>query len=420
MFRNLSRRTFLRGAGVALALPWLEAMGPSALAATAMGPLPKRRMLCIRYPLSLHPEYFFPTETGRNYALSPYLEVLKDFRDDFTVFSGMSHPGQGSGGGHVAEPVFLTGVPVSPDAPNFRNSISLDQMIAEKIGLETRLPYVSLASNLSHTRSGATIPGMGSPSQIFAKMFLEGSPQEVQLQKHRLRQGQSIMDVVRGQARELESRIGHGDRGKLDEYFDSVRDVEKRLGTAQEWAKKPKPIVKVAPPKDAPGNGSATTRLYYDLAHLAFVTDSTRLITMETIHWTVPPLEGVTFDHHNLSHNGKDPEKIRQLRIVDLDAMTALRDFLAKLKNSQEEGQSLLDRTLVLAGSQMHSGGHVTTNLPVFLAGGGFKHGQHLAFDPINNVALSNLFVMMLRQFGLDVKSFGSSTGVVPGLDVVS
>jgi hypothetical protein len=419
MFKKLSRRTFLRGAGVALALPSLDAMSPLAAAVTAMGPLPKRRMLCIRYPLSLHPEYFFPTEAGRNYALSPYLEVLKDLRNHFTVFSGLSHPGQGSGGGHTAEPVFLTGAPVSPDAPNFRNSISLDQMIAEKIGLETRLPCVALASNLSHTRSGATIPRMGNPSEIFAKMFLEGSPQEVALQKHRLSQGRSIMDVVRGQAKELKSKVGHGDRGKLDEYFESVRDVEKRMATAQDWAKKPKPKVNVAPPKDMPSDGSTRTRTYFDLMHLAFVTDSTRLVTMETIHWGVPPLPGVTYDHHNLSHNGKDPEKIRQLRIVDLDAMTCLRDFLNKLKNSQEEGQSLLDRTMVLAGSQMHSGGHVTTNLPILLAGGGFKHGQHLAFDTNNNVPLSNLFVMMLRQFGIDTNSFGTSTGVVPGFDVV-
>jgi hypothetical protein len=291
-------------------------------------------------------------------------------------------------------------------------------MIAEKIGLETRLPSVSLASNLSHTRSGATVPSMGSPSQIFAKMFLEGTKEEIQLQKHRLTQGRSIMDVLGAQAKTLESKVGRDDRGKLDEYFDSVRDVEKRLATAQEWAKRPKPKVDVAPPKDTPQNASSTTRLYYDLSHLAFVTDSTRVITMETIHWTVPPLEGVTYDHHNLSHNGKDPEKIKQLSIVDLDAMMALRDFMAKLKTTKEEGQSLLDRTMVLAGSQMHSGGHVTTNLPILLAGGGFKHGQHLAFDANNNVPLSNLFVMMLRDFGLDVNSFGTSTGTVPGLEM--
>lgn len=415
MFKRLSRRTFLRGTGVALALPWLDAMAPSSFAAAASA-IPKRRMLCIRYPLSLHPDYFFPTETGRNYKLSPYLEALKDLRNDFTVFSGLSHPGQQVGGGHTAEPVFLTGAPLSPNEPNFKNSISLDQMIAEKIGLETRLPSVSLASNLSHTRSGATIPSMGSPSQIFAKMFLDGTPEEIKLQKHRLVQGRSIMDVLQGQARELQGKIGHSDRGKLDD--DSVRDVEKRLATAQEWSKKPKPHVNVAPPKDVPGNGSATTRLYYDLSHLAFVTDSTRVISMETIHWGVPPLSGVTYDHHNLSHNGKDPEKIRQLAIVDLDGMMALRDFLKKLKETKEEGQSLLERTMVLAGSQMHSGGHVTTNLPILLAGGGFKHGQHLAFDANNNVPLSNLFVMMLRDFGIDVKSFGTSTGTVPGLEM--
>ena len=418
MFKKLSRRTFLRGTGVALALPWLDAMAPSTSAAAAVA-IPKRRMLCIRYPLSLHPDYFFPEDAGRDYKLSRYLEVLKEFRNDFTVFSGLSHPGQQVGGGHTAEPVFLTGAPLSPNEPNFKNSVSVDQLMAEKVALETRFPSICLARNLSHTRSGATIPNSGrSPSDLFAKMFLDGTPEEIALQKHRLVQGRSIMDVLQGQAKDLQKTIGHSDKGKLDEYFDSVRDVEKGLAVSQEWAKKPKPKVNVPPPKDVEGNGSITTVLYYNLAHLAFVTDSTRVIAMETIHWSVPQLQGVSYDHHNLSHNGKDPEKIRQLAIVDNDAMTALRDFLRKLRDTKEEGQSLLDRTMVLAGSQMHSGAHVTTNLPVLLAGGGFKHGQHLAFDPNNNVPLGNLYVMMLRNFGVDVNSFGTSTGTVPGLEI--
>ncbi len=157
-------------------------------------------------------------------------------------------------------------------------------------------------------------------------------------------------------------------------------------------------------------------RLYYDLMHLAFQTDSTRLFTTMFVHWGIPPLEGVTYDHHNLSHNGMDPEKIRQLAIVDSDKFLALRDFLAKLKATKEEGETLLDRTMVLVGSHMHSGGHRVTNLPVLLAGGGFKHGQHLAFDPVHNTSLCNLYVNVLQRFGLEMDRFGSSTGTITGL----
>ena len=415
MNRTLSRRTFLQGTGVALALPWLESMG---LAAPAAEQLPKRRMVAMCYGLSLFPDYFFPTEKGRDYQLSRYLEILKDLRDDFTVFSGLSHPGMESAGGHGADVAFLSGAPGVGKA-GFRNSISLDQLVANRIGQQTRLPYVSLSSTLSVSRNGVGVAtaGVDAPSKLYAKLFLDGTKQEVERQTHRLRQGQSIMDVVMGQAKQLESKVGQGDREKLDEYFDAVREVEQRLVSAEDWATKPKPKVNVAQPKDTPNNGSSTMRLYYDMMHLAFQTDSTRLFTTQFVHWGIPPLEGVTYDHHNLSHNGMDPEKIRQLAIVDSDKFAALRDFLTKLKNTQEEGESLLDRTMVLVGSHMHSGGHLVNNLPIMLAGGGFKHGQHLAFDEKSNTPLSNLHLMMLRQFGLEANSFGTSTGTIPGLE---
>jgi hypothetical protein len=416
---NLPRRTFLRGAGVALALPWLDAMAPRRAAAAAATALPKRRMVCMCYGLSLHPQFFFPTDAGKTYTPSKYLELLKDFRNDYTVFSGLSHPGMEAAGGHGADVAFLTGTP-GVGAAGFRNGISIDQLAAAKIGAQTRFPYVSLSSTLSVSRNGVGVatPGVNSPSKLYSQLFLEGTPQEVELQRRRLQQGQSVMDVVLGQAKQLERKIGGGDREKLDEYFDAVRDVEQRLVSAEDWTKKPKPKVSVPQPKDTPNNGSTTMRLYYDLMHLAFQTDSTRLFTTQFVHWGLPPLDGVTYDHHNLSHNGMDPEKVRQLGVVDSDKFTALRDFLAKLKNTQEEGESLLDRTMVLVGSHMHSGGHRVTNLPILLAGGGFKHGQHLAFDQVNNLPLSNLYVMMLRQFGLEVDSFGTSTGTVPGLEV--
>jgi hypothetical protein len=415
MLKRVSRRTFLRGTGVALALPYLEAMMPSSVAAASATPSVPRRMVCIGYPLSLHTPYLFPTEAGRKYQLTPYLEVLKDLRNEFTVFSGLSHPGMEASGGHGAESSFLTGAP-GPGRPTYKNTISVDQLVAEKIGVQTRLPYINFGS-ISYSRSGVQVPGMHSPAQIFANCFLEGTPDEVKQQVTRLKQGQSIMDVVRGQARRLEQKVGHGDREKLDEYFNSVRAVEQRLTSAERWVHKPKPKVNVPPPKDVPSNASATMRLYYDVVHLALQTDSTRLSTATFVHWGVPPLSGVIYDHHNLSHHGKDPEKLRQLRIVEEDCMTALRDFLMKLKNTKEQGETLLDRTMVLIGSWMGSGHHTVDNLPMLLAGGGFQHGHHLAFDRANNKPLCNLYLMMLRQFDRDIKSFGTSTGTIPGLE---
>jgi hypothetical protein len=417
MAKRLSRRTFLKGAGVALALPWLDAMAPLNPARASAPASVRRRMLCVDYDLSLYTPYLFPEESGQKYKLTPYLEILKDFRNDFTVFSGLSHPGMEASGGHPCNLSFLTGAP-GVGRPSFKNTISLDQLVAEKIGLQTRLPYICFGS-ISYSRSGVSVPSMHGPSQIFAKCFLQGTPEELQLQVRRLQQGQSIMDVVRGQARRLEQKVGRGDREKLDEYFDSVRDVEQRLTSAESWVHKPKPKVNVPPPKDVPGNTSATMRLYYDLMHLVFQTDSTRLSTATFVHWGVPPLGGVTYDHHNLSHHGKDPEKLRQLSIVEMDKFKALREFLRKLKDTKEEGQTLLDRTMVLVGSHMGSGHHTVDNLPILLAGGGFKHGQHLAFDRANNKPLCNLFVMMLRQFGLEVNSFGTSTGTIPGLETI-
>jgi hypothetical protein len=415
MAKVLSRRTFLRGAGVALALPSLEAMMPSRLVGASAKLAVRRRMVCVAYPLSLHTPYLFPTKAGRNYPLPPYLEILKDLRNDFTVFSGLSHPGMEASGGHGAESSFLTGAP-GPGRPTYKNTISLDQLVAEKIGVQTRLPFINFGS-ISYSRSGVQVPGMNSPAQIFAKCFLAGTPDEIKQQVSRLKQGQSIMDVLRGQAKRLERKVGRGDREKLDEYFDSVRSVEQGLKSAESWVHKPKPKVNVPPPKDTPSNASTTMRRYYDVVHLALQTDSTRLSTATFVHWGVPPLAGVMYDHHNLSHHGKDPEKLRQLRIVEEDQMKALGDFLGKLKRTKEDGETLLDRTMVLVGSWMGSGHHTVDNLPILLAGGPFKHGQHLAFDRANNKSLCNLYLMMLRQVGMDARSFGTSTGTIPGLE---
>ena len=412
----LSRRRFLQAAGVSLALPWLEARGFAADAS------PPRRLVCICTPLGLYEPALFPEKAGRDYAATPYLEVLKDFRDDFTVVSGLSHPGVEQG--HDSNDTFLTAAPHPENRAGFRNTISLDQLAAEHIGDRTRFPALSLShegSGLSWTRSGALVPSDTSSARVFARLFVEGRPDEVQAQLRRLRDGQSILDKVGDQAKTLEAGLGAGDRDKLDEYFTSVRELEQRLVKGEGWSKKPKPKVDAPPPQDIPNAADVVgrTRLLFDVTRLALQTDSTRLVTILLGGTsTVPPIPGVSLDHHNLSHHGQDPAKIAQLKVIELETMKALRDLLTGLRQAKEDGATVLDRTMVFFGSNLGNGSsHSCKNLPILLAGGGFKHGQYLAFEANNPPPLSNLYVSLLQRLGVEVDRFGSSTGALTGLE---
>lgn len=414
---KLNRRHFLRASGVALALPWLDVHAAPAE--------PRRRMVCVCTPLGLHPPYFFPEKAGKDYALSPYLEVLKDHRDDFTVISGLSHPDVGAS--HDSIFSFLTAAPHPERRAGFRNSISLDQFAAERVGGATRFPSLALSCegfSLSWTRSGAIVPSDSFPSSVFARLFLDGRPDEVEAQARRLRDGQSVLDAVRDQARRLRPALGTQDRDKIDEYFTSVRELEQRLARAEEWSKKPKPKVGAKPPQNIanPADLVGKARLMFDLIHLALETDSTRIVTLLLLGTSsVPPVPGVSLGHHDLSHHGKDPGKIAQLKRVETETMKTLADFLKKLKGSKEQGDSLLDRTMVFFSSNLgNASTHSAKELPVILAGGGFKHGRHLAFDPARPPPLSNLYVSMLQRLGAEANKFGSSTGTLTGLDAAN
>jgi BMFP domain-containing protein YqiC len=416
---QLSRRTFLRAAGVTMALPLLEIHAIGAPAAKT-----PRRMVCINTPLGLHPAAFFPEKAGKDYALSPYLEVVKDFREDFTVISGLSHPDVGPS--HDSNYSFLTGAPHPEQRAGFKNTISLDQFAADFLHGQTRydtLPLACEGFGLAWTHSGAPVPTESWPSSVFAKLFIEGRPDEVEAQKRRLQDGQSILDSVREQAKDVRSVMGARDRDKLDEYFTSVRELEQRLAQSEEWAKKPKPKVDVKPPVDVtnPTDLIAKTRVWFDLIHLVLQTDSTRLVTLQLLGTSgVPPVPGVSLGHHDLSHHGKDPTKIAQLEKIETEEMKTLRDFLKKLKDAKEDGATLLDRTTVFFSSNLADASvHSVKNMPVLLAGGGFKHGQHLAFDPKSNPPLCNLYVSMLQRLGLDVDKFGDSTGALTGLETL-
>ena len=412
----LSRRSFLRGAGVSLALPFLDAMKPRAFAES--GPAAPRRMVAVCASLGIYGPDFFPKEPGANYTLTPYLELLREHRQDFTVFSGLSHPDQSGANGHSCEMTWLTGARY-PGLGGFRNTQSIDQVVAEKIGIETRYPSLTLGTSnnvsQSYTRSGVMIPSETKPSQIFAKLFLNGNADQVQRQMQKLREGRSIMDTVSEEAKRFGKKVGPADREKLDEYFTSVREMEGRLAKAEDWVQKPKPHVDAAPPQDITNESDIIGRmqLLFDLVPLALQTDSTRLITILIEgRGDVPPVPGVSIDHHNLSHHGQDPEKIHQLELVEKAEMASFSKLLAALKQKKEGNDTLLDNTMVLFGSNLgNANSHDSRNLPLVLAGGGFAHGAHRVYDAANNTPMSNLFVSMLQRLGVETDKFSTSTG---------
>jgi hypothetical protein len=277
---------------------------------------------------------------------------------------------------------------------------------------------------LSWTRSGALVPPDLYPASVFARLFLEGRPDEVEAQQRRLRNGESILDTVREQAKRMAPSLGARDREKVDEYFTSVRELEQRMVVSEQWAKKPKPKVDVKPLQNNMNSADLVgkTRLMFDLTHLALQTDSTRLVTMLLLGTSsVPPIPGVTLGHHDLSHHGQDPKKLEQLKLVEMEQMKTVHELLEKLKKTEEQGESLLDHTMVLFSSNLgNAANHSTKNLPVLFAGGGFKHGQHLAFDPKTGPPMCNLYVSMLQRMGIEAGQFGSSTGTLAGLEAVS
>jgi hypothetical protein len=430
--RALSRREFLRGAGIALSLPFLESMLPSfARAAAPSSPLlpgaKPRRMLGICNNLGLLPDLFFPSGSGKDYTPSPYLELLQAHRNDFSVFSGVSHPNVD--GGHPADICFLTAAP-HPGSSSFRNTISLDQHIAERIGTLTRFPSLTLGVNtrtrsLSWTGTGVAIPPEDKAAAVFRQLFLQGTPEQVAAQIRKLDTGRSILDTVSEQARRLQREVTARDRDRLDQYFTSVRDLESRLQASRGWEHKPKPVVNVPEPVDpaSPAAYMEKVKVMYDLARLAFETDSTRAITLMLDGVSTPVLEipdaRITDGYHNLSHHGRSEDKRSQLKTIDELHMKLLGDLIADLKSVKEEEDTLLDRTMVLYGSNFGDANqHTCFNMPTILAGGGFRHGQHLAFSTAQNYPLPNLFVSMLQRMGIEEDRFASATGTMRGLEL--
>ncbi len=425
MSRQLSRRTFLRASGIAMGLPLLGSMGATRLLAKegAGDATDVRRMLAVCAPLGIYTPNLFPKEAGKGYELTPYLKPMANLRDKFSVISGIMHPNVD--GGHAAEKSFLTGA-AHPGQPSFQNTISVDQLAAEQLGYKTRFGSLTLAvdnNSISYTRSGVRIPAENRPSKLFAKLFLEGTQQEKEEQMRRIEDGQSIMDLVQDQTKKVTRIVGREDNQTLDQYFTSVRELEQRLVQAEAWAKRPKPEVDRKQPEDIQDRANMTERLrlMYEMIFLAIQTDSTRFISLVGPGGNeVVSLDGVDDGWHNLSHHGRDPDKIEMLTIIELEEMRLFAELMQKLDNVKEGGHSLLDQTAILFGSSLgNASSHNNTNLPIIAAGGHFRHGQHIAYEEGNAPPLCNLLVNYLQHVGVETDQFASGTSTLTELSAV-
>jgi hypothetical protein len=415
--KKLSRRTVLKGAGVALGLPFLDAMTP-AFAATPTGPKAKR-FVGVSLALGLHGPNLVPDNAGTGYRPSPYLKPLQDIRNDFTVVSGSSHPRVT--GGHTAEGSIFSACPNARGATT-RNTVSLDQLMAKHLGHETRFPSLVLntgsSSSPSYTENGAMIPAQDDARRVFGRLFVDDSPREQERQAQMFKEGRSVMDVIGAEAKSLQRELGSGDREKLDGWFTSIRELEQRLEANQAWVNRPKPKLGRGAPEVDRNNSISVERAMLEVISLALQTDSTRFITLHMPgNAKVTSLAGVDEGYHGLSHHGRDEEKLDQLAIVEQAVIDEWANFLRKLKSLEQGDHTLLDETMVVLTSNLgNASSHNNKNMPVLFGGGGFKHGRHLAFDQQNNYPLPNLYLNALHQLGLPDESFATSTGEMTGL----
>jgi hypothetical protein len=424
----------LRATGAGVGLPLLDAMLPGFAAATPAGRGPDsvpQRVIAIHAALGMMPQFFFPAKPAGGgpapVPSSPYLDLLAAHHGRFTVFSGLSHPEVD--GNHHAGQCFLTGSP-HPGQPTFKNAISLDQVAAEAIGLDTRFPFLALSvhkgeqysNTLSVSRSGVDIPSEASPKRLYRAMFVAGTSEEKAATLRRIEAGGSVLDLVLDKKARLEKAVGPEDRSRLDQYFSSVRELENRLQKAIEWESRPKPTVAYKEPDDIADANRVIekSKLMFDMARLALQTDSTRVVTLSLSTFSVVPhVPGVKNETHGLTHHGNEPEKIAELKKIEEAQMAALAGFLQALRDTPDGAGTLLDHAQLLYGSCLgNANSHSNQNLPIILAGGGYKHPGHLAFDEKRNEPLANLYLTMLQRLGVETDRFSSSTGTLRGLDV--
>jgi hypothetical protein len=374
-------------------------------------------MVLIHRPLGTYHPHMVPTATGLKYETTRFLKSLEPFRGQFTVISGMGHPGYPHS--HNTEPAIFTGVPEFSER-DLHNSVSLDQVAAKRVGSETRLPCLALngvwSQSLSWNEKGVPIPHEGDPASVFRRMFVEGTPDEVRREMQRLEQGASILDDVRDQLKSLGGTLGAADRDRIELLTTSVREAEVQLEQQKAWSDRPKPKVplQLADIQKPTDNWMSQQEKWLSVMHLALQTDSTRVILLGMNERTKNNLPELEIQHHDASHHGKDPAKIEQLSSYEDKEFETFSRFLAKLADTKEDDGTLLDSTQVLFTSNLgDASAHSSFNLPVLLAGGGYTHQGHVSYGNETNKPLCNLYVRMLRQMGVEADRFGSSDGVV-------
>lgn len=419
----MNRRRFLiQSIGTTLALPGLPSLlaTPTANSAlqTAKGAgAGARRFVAVGNLLGYQVKQLFPATTGRHYEKTTLLEPLWGNRDHMTVYRGLDH---GVKGGHFAVHSFLSGVLNSEAQNRPEGNVSIDQYLADEVGFETRFPSLTVGSEggihggcqIAWTKSGVRVPPITGPAELFEQLFIGDSRERRARRVQENHVQASILDSVLSDANRLSRQVNKEDKDKLDEYFTSVRDVEKRLEIRKRWASEPKPDA----PFEKPSNRNAVEDLplLYELIALALQTDSTRIATLEIGGDFLPQNLGIEKSYHGLSHHGNDPETIAHLIALEKYQIQHFGKFLTRLSKMTDGDRSLLDSTTVLFGSGIGDANtHKNSDLPIILAGGGYRHGQfrEVPREGINKVPLCNLYVDIAQKMGVEIDSFGSSTG---------
>ncbi|MCW1925024.1 DUF1552 domain-containing protein [Luteolibacter arcticus] len=444
IFRTpLSRRAVLRGVGATLALPFLEAMLPRLHAAPSTfrplaksGTTPTPRAIFCYVPNGVNILDWIPAGKGAGYELSPTLGALRDHRENFSVISGLGHPQ--ATGGHSGADTWLTGADLrAVPGKDYTNTISIDQVIAEQIGAKTRLPSIEIGDmsgtggalhshTLAFDRNGTPLPAENNPQRLFERLFVPDDASSREATLRRYAEKRSVLDDVLGEAKSLEKKLGKSDQAKLGEYLAAVRETELRVQRQVDWIDVPKPAVNPAGLQLESQPGNAHDRpmwldVMLEISYLAFLTDTTRVITFEWAREAGGYGPGGQ-NHHELSHHGGDEGMLKKLAEVDRGYLERLARFLSFLKETEEGGRPMLDHTMIVYGSGMNSGergDHSPKNLPLIVAGGsawGLKHGQHLAHDPEKHPPLSNVLLTVTQKMGVETDKFQDATGTLTGL----
>lgn len=440
--RHIARRTFLRGMGVTLALPLLDSMIPAFATPRLVASTRAKRFAVVYIPNGLYMPMWTPKAVGTGYEATPILEALASVREHFVVVSGLSHkpavslPGEGAGDHVRASATFLTGVrPKRTEGADIRAGVSLDQIIAKEIGRETQLESLEMclesndlagsceagyscayANTLAWRTETTPLPMENDPRAVFERMFGDTDSTTPAARFARIQQDRSVLDALRADVARLGKSLGTGDRSKLTQYLDAIRDVERRIQKAEARHVTELPLFER--PLGIPSSYDEHSRLMFDLQVLAFQSDITRVTTMmlarETSQRPYPEV-GISDGHHGLSHHGGDADKIQRVTKINVFHAKQFAYFLEKMTSTADGDGSLLDNSVIMYGCGISdSNSHLHSDLPILVAGGTgsqIKGGRHIRMP--EGTPLTNLQLTLVGKLGIQMERFGDSNGHV-------